>query len=159
MAVLLPNCESQLCVSPPQSWRKWTSEPKFSCVVPLPPILPCKSKIYNIVPEPRGGSVEIVTHRFKCSRSPIIGYQHIKISNFFLKAAQPDTGAIPMTDVTALRAGEQVVWLAWVEDHLTKRRLVGGEKSGRVRRVPEVPNCKHAITSTRHQDVRLCRMS
>ena len=64
-----------------------------------------------------------------------------------------------MADISALRAGEQVVWLTWVEDHLTKRRLVGGEKSGRVRRVPEVPNCEHAITSARHQDVRLCRMS
>ena len=76
-----------------------------------------------------------------------------------MKAAQPDTGAIPMTDVTALRAGEQVVRLAWMEDHLTERRLVGGEEGCRVGRVPKVPNCEHAITSTRHQDVRLCRMS
>ena len=64
-----------------------------------------------------------------------------------------------MADITALRAGEQVVRLAGVEDHLTERRLVGGEKSGRVGRVPQVPNCEHAITSTRHQDVSLCRMS
>ena len=83
---------------------------------------------------------------------------HFKISIFFLKAAQPDTGAIPMTDISALRAGEQVVRLTGVEDHLAERRLVGGEKSCGVGRVPEVPNCEHAITSTRHQDVRLCRM-
>ena len=41
---------------------------------------------------------------------------------------QPDTGAIPVAHIATLRAGEQVVGLAWVENHLTERRLRGDSK-------------------------------
>ena len=68
---------------------------------------------------------------------------------------QPDTGAIPVAHIATLRAGEQVVGLAWMEDHLAERRLVSREERGWVGGVPEVPNTKHPVTSARHQDVRL----
>ena len=68
---------------------------------------------------------------------------------------EPDTGAIPVAHIATLRAGEQVVGLAWVEDNLAERCLVGSEKSGWVGGVPEVPHPKHPVVPTRHQNVRL----
>ena len=66
-----------------------------------------------------------------------------------------DAGTVPVTEISRLAAGEHVVRLGGMEDHLTDGRLVGREKGGRVGGGAKVPDCQDPVLSPRHHDVTL----
>ena len=66
-----------------------------------------------------------------------------------------EAGAVPVTEVARLAAGEDMVRLGGVEHHLTDGRLVGREQSGRVGWGAEVPDSQDPVLSPRHHDVGL----
>ena len=66
-----------------------------------------------------------------------------------------EAGAVPVTEVARLAAGEDVVRLGGMEDDLTDGGLVGREQSGRVCGGAKVPDCEDPVLSPRHHDVAL----
>ena len=66
-----------------------------------------------------------------------------------------EAGTVPVTEIARLAAGEDVVRLGGMEDHLTDGGLVSREKGGRVCWRAKVPDCQNSILAPRHHDVRL----
>ena len=66
-----------------------------------------------------------------------------------------EAGAVPVTEIARLAAGEDMVRLGGMEDHLTDGGLVSREKGGRVCWRAKVPDCQDPVLSPRHHDVAL----
>ena len=66
-----------------------------------------------------------------------------------------EAGTVPVTEVARLTAGEHVVRLGGMEDHLTDGGLVSREKCGRMGWRAKVPDCQDPVLSPRHHDVAL----
>ena len=66
-----------------------------------------------------------------------------------------EAGTVPVTEIARLAAGEDVVRLGGMEDHLTDGGLVSREKGGWVCWRAKVPDCQDPVLSPRHHDVAL----
>lgn len=67
----------------------------------------------------------------------------------------PDPGAVPVTHVTTLAAGEHVIRLAGMELDLGDCRLVGRDEGGGMLGVAEIPHGEHTVLAPGHQNVGL----
>ena len=66
-----------------------------------------------------------------------------------------EAGTVPVTEISRLAAGEDMVRLGGMEDHLTDGGLVSREKCGRMGWRAKVPDCQNSVLAPRHHDVRL----